>query len=214
MVCVICVCVTLPASSRRWYWGTPLLAGTWVQIWTTSAAGLGTCCSTWTLIRSTWTYWLSSSPTWVQNIVLLVSYSTVHLSLELNVCISMLCQINPRSLPSWMEPSSCSSQAWLISSSCTTCSPQTRGSKTKTGDKHRLMKRTVAQCTLKMILHQVKRTNYSFNVFIWLTAVYDRLFLGSGLSPCTRRFRRRTRVLLSQCHLLELERYFLWWSLQ
>ena len=32
--------------------------------------------------------------------------------------------------------------------------------------------------------------------------------LGSGLSLCTRLFRQRTRVLLSQCHLLELERYF------
>lgn len=53
---------------RRWYWGT-LLAGTWVQILTTSAVGLGRCCSTWTLIRSTWTYWLTSSTTWVQHIM-------------------------------------------------------------------------------------------------------------------------------------------------
>lgn len=57
----------------------------------------------------------------------------------LDFCIFVLCQKSPHSLRRWMEPFSCSFQAWLTSSSSSTCSPQTRGSGTKTGKTHKRM---------------------------------------------------------------------------
>lgn len=104
------------------------------------------------------------------------SYILSLVTCVLNVFICVLCQTNPHSLRRWMEPFLCSSRVWLTSSSSTTCSPQTRGSGTKTGDIHKLIECTVIQYTLIIVLQQpFENRRNGFNSFICLTVSSDLL---------------------------------------
>lgn len=107
-------------------------------------------------------------------------------------CCWCRCQTKLHSLWMWMEPFSCSCQVWLISSSCSTCCPQTRGFGIKPGGVHALIS------NLKEVVTQTSPC---------LTVTFVCLE-GTGLLHYTQPSHRRIRPLPLQCPLVGLERYF------